>query len=221
MKFPQSLAFSYILLSPACSFSPVSLPQASRFVSNSRNFVASEQAAETETESPAKEELLDTDVPEEELIARIGITPEELAIGVNEADFLKYAGTKDELIARFKEDNPSFDDERATTEVTRFMMDAEMVNSFIRFQKDPPDISEADEENLLLTAGTYGAFLIGGGSIGYFRKNIYTPKVESGEWPEFHFPWQNVGEAVSNAADSASDLTASIAHLPSDHIASM
>ena len=129
--------------------------------------------------------------------------------------------SKEELIERFKEDNPSFDDERARTEVTRFMMDVEMVNAFIRFQKDPPDLPDDEEENILQTIGTYGAFLIGGGSIGYFRKNIYAPKVESGEWQEFHLPWQSVGEAVSNAADSASDLTASIAHLPSDQIASM
>ena len=100
-------------------------------------------------------------------------------------------------------------------------MDAEMVNAFIRFQKDPPDFSDEEEDNILQTVGTYAAFLVGGGSIGYFRKNIYTPKVESGEWPEFHLPWQNVGNAVSNAADSASDLTASIAHLHSDQIASM
>ena len=102
-------------------------------------------------------------------------------------------------------------------------MDAEMVNAFIRFQKDPvPDLSaEEEQEDLLKIVGTYGAFLIGGGSIGWFRKNVYTPKVESGEWGEFHFPWQNVGEAVSTAAQSTSDLTASIAHLHSDQIASM
>lgn len=129
--------------------------------------------------------------------------------------------SKEELIQRFKEDNPSFDDERATAEVTRFMMDAEMVNAFIGFQKDPPDFDDEEDDSMLATFGTYGAFLIGGSSIGYFRKNIYTPKVESGEWPEFHLPWQNVGEAVSSAADSASDLTASIAHLPSDQIANM
>mmetsp|Transcript_32366 Transcript_32366/g.78671 ORF Transcript_32366/g.78671 Transcript_32366/m.78671 type:complete len:224 (-) Transcript_32366:51-722(-) len=223
MKLSKSLAFASILLSPAYSFAPASRPRASRFVSNSRNFVASaeQEAAVAETDSASKEELIETDVPEEEIIARIGITQEDLAIGVNAADFLKYAGTKDELIERFKEDNPSFDDDRATTEVTRFMMDAEMVNAFIRFQKDPQDLADEEEENILQTFGTYGAFLIGGGSIGYFRKNIYAPRVESGEWPELHFPWQNVGEAVTNAADSASDLTANIAHLPSDQIASM
>jgi len=125
MKLFQSLVATSVLLSAAWSFAPAPQPRASRFVSNSRLFVA------TEEDIPgSQEEVFDTDVPEEEIIARIGITQDELAVGVNAADFLKYAGTKEELIQRFKEDNPSFDDERATTEVTRFMMDAEMINSF-------------------------------------------------------------------------------------------
>lgn len=96
-----------------------------------------------------------------------------------------------------------------------------MVNAFIQFQKDPDSFSSPEEEGILPTVGTYAAFLLGGGAFGYVRKNIYTPKVESGEWPALRLPWQDVGEAASNVADSAGDLTANIAHLPTDQIASM
>ena len=96
MKFSQSLAFTSILLSPAIAFAPASYPRATRSVSNPQHFAtaeATEAEGTSETGSPPKEELFDTDIPEEEIIARIGITQEELAIGVNAADFLKYAGT--------------------------------------------------------------------------------------------------------------------------------
>ena len=89
MKLSQSLVFTSILISRACSFAPVSYPRASRF--ETQRFVATDVT--TETDSSSKEEAFDTDVPEEQIIARIGITEEELAIGVNAADFLKYAGT--------------------------------------------------------------------------------------------------------------------------------
>lgn len=89
MKLSQSLVSASILLSTSWSFAPQ--PRASRFVSNSRLLVATEQeiAAEVDEDGSSK----NTDIPEDQIIARIGITEEELAIGVSAADFLKYAGT--------------------------------------------------------------------------------------------------------------------------------
>jgi hypothetical protein len=108
------------------------------------------------------------------------------------------------------------------TEVSRFMMDAEMVNAFIRFQENPPDMSEMEKQlDDPASLGSYALFLAGGVGIGYFRKNIYQAKVESGEWEAIHFPWENANEAVTNVAQSAGDAVdaaSGVLHIASDQI---
>lgn len=62
-------------------------------VSSSRLLAATEEVASEETEAPVKIADIDTDIPEEEVIAKIGVSKDELAIGINAKDFLKFAGT--------------------------------------------------------------------------------------------------------------------------------
>jgi hypothetical protein len=102
------------------------------------------------------------------------------------------------------------------------MMDAEMVNAFIRFKENPPDLSEMEQKlDDPQTLSSYALFLGGGVGIGYFRKNIYQAKVDSGEWDAIHFPWENANEAATDVAQSAGDAVdaaSGILHIGSDQI---
>lgn len=113
--------------------------------------------------------------------------------------------SKEEVIQRFKDDNPSFDDERATDEVTRFMMDAEVVNAYIQYRKNPRELSEELEASLTdpQTLFQYAAFLFGGLAIGNLNTNFIQPKLASGEW---HLPWQQAIEATNDAAFPVSQI---------------
>lgn len=66
---------------------------------------------------------------------------EEIAKGVSPLRVLQHLGTKEDLIAKFLKDNKSFDDARAEEEVMKFMMDREMVESYINWEikKKEPD----------------------------------------------------------------------------------
>eukprot|EP00980_Cylindrotheca_fusiformis_P023820 scaffold11032_cov122-Cylindrotheca_fusiformis.AAC.21 len=229
MKVSYSLTVASVVLSATTAFVVPTIHNHATLhtVSNSRLLVASEEVASEETAAaePVKATDIDTDIPEEEVIAKIGVTKDELAIGINARDFLKYAGTKEELIQKFKEDNPSFDDARAAMEVSRFMMDAEIVNAYLRYKENPPDPSLMEQSlDDPATLSSYALFLAGGIGIGYFRKNIYQPKVDSGEWQAIHFPWENTNEAANSVAQSAGDAidaVSTVLQSSSDQLSSM
>ena len=115
------------------------------------------------------------------------------------------------------------DEERADAEVSKFLMDSEMVNAYIKFEKDkalnPPDLRAEAEQNLSdpKTIATYAAWLIGGASFGYVRKEIIEPKFASGEWEEIHISlpsWipqmqptsEKAAQAAEGAMQSASEI---------------
>eukprot|EP00586_Coscinodiscus_wailesii_P021205 CAMPEP_0172500564 /NCGR_PEP_ID=MMETSP1066-20121228/140100_1 /TAXON_ID=671091 /ORGANISM="Coscinodiscus wailesii, Strain CCMP2513" /LENGTH=234 /DNA_ID=CAMNT_0013274861 /DNA_START=147 /DNA_END=851 /DNA_ORIENTATION=- len=146
---------------------------------------------------------------------RIGFTKETVAMGVDPLEVLQWLGTRDDLVTRFISDNPKFDKERAEIEVDKFIMDAEMVNKFITFEKkkaDPEYVRKSIEENMNDPSayGTYAVWIIGG--VGYaLAKNLYfEPKYRSGELEEFHlnlgdlFKFGGGDAAVTSAADAAS-----------------
>lgn len=94
MKVIQSLAAASILIYPACSFAPALQSRTYyQVTANSRLFVASEQEAVDKTEQATDIEMTDSTESEADLLARIGVSQEEMALGVSEADFLKYVGT--------------------------------------------------------------------------------------------------------------------------------
>jgi hypothetical protein len=125
---------------------------------------------------------------------------------------------KGELVAKFQRDNKGMDEEQADKEVSKFLMDPEMVNSYIKFERDkienPPDRKAEAEQTLSdpKTIATYAAWLIGGSSFGYIRKTYIEPKYQSGEWEPIHIPlpnWFPVGggeEAAADAAQSVGDI---------------
>jgi hypothetical protein len=113
------------------------------------------------------------------------------------------------------------DEERANAEVSKFMMDPEMVNAYIKFERDkienPPDLKAEAEQTLSdpKTIATYAAWLVGGGSFGYIRKEIIEPKFASGEWEEIHInlpspPAFMIKEEAADAVQSVSSALHSI-----------
>jgi hypothetical protein len=114
---------------------------------------------------------------------------------------------KQELIDRFKKDNSEFSDERTREEVERFLMDPEMVNAFIQYEKNmeenPMSLQQEAESNLKdpKTVATYAAWLIGGSSIGWIRKTF--------------FPDQAVDAAATKAADAVASIASDMADVTS------
>ena len=110
------------------------------------------------------------------------------------------------------------DDARANEEVTKFLLDSEMVNAYIKFEKDkalnPPDLRAEAEQNLSdpKTIATYAAWLVGGASFGYIRKEFIEPKYASGEWEEFHIqlPFQDMIKPATEAGEAAATPIAKI-----------
>merc|ERR1711862_913792 len=132
---------------------------------------------------------------------KLGFSEDEIAIGVDPEEVLEWLGTKEQLTAKFLKDNPQFDDERVSTEISRFMLDAEMVDKYIQFErrkKDPLAIRQEAEESLSDPSvwGTYAAWIIGG--IGFaLVKNLYIePKYASGEWEEIRVTIPNLFNKV-------------------------
>jgi len=145
----------------------------------------------------------------------IGVEPENLAIGINATDFLEWVGTKNDLIEKMQADFKSYSREKVEEEVDRFMMDAESVNVYIRYLKDKKEnpgkyAQQALEAELSLsnpkTLATYAAWLAGGVSFGYIRREFIDPKFESGEWKpiSLDLPFLSKPDA---AVDAASTLT--------------
>lgn len=105
-------------------------------------------------------------------------------------------------------DNKGMDEARANDEVARFLLDAEMANAYIKFEKDkvlnPPDLKAEAEQTLSdpKTIATYVAWLVGGASFGFIRKEFIEPRYASGEWEELHIqlPFQDMIKPATNTA---------------------
>ena len=118
-------------------------------------------------------------------------------------------------------DNKGMDEERADLEVSKFLMDAEMANAYIKFEKDkvlnPPNYKEEAEQSFSdpKTIATYAAWLIGGGSFGYIRKEFIEPKYASGEWEEFHIqlPFQDMIKPAETAVEAVPEVVTPAAEL--------
>lgn len=124
--------------------------------------------------------------------------------------------SKQELVEKFQRDNKGMDESRAVAEVAKFMMDAEMVNAYIKFERNkvenPPDLKAQAEETLSdpKTIATYAAWLIGGASFGYIRKEIIEPKYASGEWQEIHITIPGFKDDAANAIQSVASALDSV-----------
>ena len=110
------------------------------------------------------------------------------------------------------------DEERVKAEVTKFLMDAEMVRAYIKFKRDEVENPSTfnEEEALSLsnprTLATYAVWIIGGFGIGYIRKEIVEPKIASGEWelPSFMNKQVEAIDAVQNLASALHSIDTSM-----------
>jgi len=148
-------------------------------------------------------------------------------LGIEPKDVLQWLGTREDMTAKVLKDNRSFDEDRAADEVTKLMMDAEMVNSFIAYEKkkaDPNFIKEIRDETLSdpRVIAQYIAWIGGGVGFAYFRNKVIEPKFASGEWQpiKIKLPFQDMpGDAVdmSDAAVSVSQVIHSVSDsIPTD-----
>jgi len=122
---------------------------------------------------------------------RLGFDEDKVALGIDVNEVLQWLGPKDDIIAKFKKDNKGMEDDKIEEEVSKFMLDAEMVNAFIAFEKrkaDPRNIKAEAEATLSdpSTWGVYAVWIAGGAGFAYVKNVIIEPKYASGEWEEIH-----------------------------------
>lgn len=124
------------------------------------------------------------------IMKELGIQEGKLAYGVKPSEIQKYIGTRQELIEKTLTDIPKFDRETAEKEVDKFLMDAEMVNMYIRYQKevekDPnftvPNVEKENElfslRNILLLYVAYVAATSGPEAL----RNFVADQELAGTW---------------------------------------
>jgi len=146
---------------------------------------------------------------------RLGFDEDKVALGIDANEVLQWLGPKDDIIAKFKKDNKGMEDDKIDEEVSKFMLDAEMVNAFIAFEKrkaDPRNIKAEAEATLSdpSTWGVYAVWIAGGAGFAYVKNVIIEPKYASGEWEEIHITLpgadrfgQAAIESVAPAVDAA------------------
>jgi len=157
----------------------------------------------------------------EDAYAALGFKESEIGVGLNPEEVMQWLGTKTELLAKFKKDNPLFSEEKVQEEVDRFVRDTEMVNVYIAYQKKKasPDYREellqqnADNFNDPKIIGTYVAWLTGGIGFAYVKNKIVNPKFASGEWEgiSIKLPFADQINALTSGAADASDAVAGAA----------
>eukprot|EP00545_Synedropsis_sp_CCMP1620_P005497 CAMPEP_0119028924 /NCGR_PEP_ID=MMETSP1176-20130426/39821_1 /TAXON_ID=265551 /ORGANISM="Synedropsis recta cf, Strain CCMP1620" /LENGTH=245 /DNA_ID=CAMNT_0006985175 /DNA_START=5 /DNA_END=742 /DNA_ORIENTATION=+ len=172
----------------------------------------------------------------EDEYTRFGVSKDEIGLGVDVNELLQWCGTKEDIIGKVMRDNRGLSREEAEDEVSRLLMDVEIVQRVLFFErnKDQINLKEQAEQNLSdpNTIGTYAVWLIGGASFPYLRRRFIDPKFASGEWDEFHInidkflPGGGGGGAAADAVaapaaeavQSAAELVSSVSDHASDII---
>eukprot|EP00549_Striatella_unipunctata_P017021 CAMPEP_0118680654 /NCGR_PEP_ID=MMETSP0800-20121206/4488_1 /TAXON_ID=210618 ORGANISM="Striatella unipunctata, Strain CCMP2910" /NCGR_SAMPLE_ID=MMETSP0800 /ASSEMBLY_ACC=CAM_ASM_000638 /LENGTH=178 /DNA_ID=CAMNT_0006576833 /DNA_START=197 /DNA_END=730 /DNA_ORIENTATION=- len=116
---------------------------------------------------------------------RIGFKESEIAFGVDPNQIFKWIGTRNDLMTRVMSDNPSWSEEKAETEVSKFMLDKEMVELFMKYQErmSDPQFKEAQEKAIRnrKISNVLGPIFIGVFIGSFVDTNIIQPKVQRGE----------------------------------------
>ncbi len=144
---------------------------------------------------------------------RLGFKEEEVAIGVDVNQVLQWLGNRDDIVAKFTSDNKGMEPERIEEEVNKFMLDAEMVNAFVAFEKrkaDPRNLKAEAEANLSdpSTWGVYAVWIAGGAGFAYVKNVIVEPKYASGEWEEIHITLPGAERFAQATAEKVATETA-------------
>ena len=162
-------------------------------------------------DSSATAAASDVDDDDVSIYDKIGFAKDNVAMGIDAEEVFEYLGGRDELIVKFQKDCPHFDTARASLEVDKFMMDAEMVNAVIVYQKrrraaiaagsDLPAVPQKLDP--IQEYGTYALFI--GGGVGIAEaKSTFIDHAQS-------FPFEHLlskAEVVASVADTAADPSA-------------
>jgi hypothetical protein len=146
---------------------------------------------------------------------KIGFAKDNVAMGIDAEEVFDYLGGREELITKFQKDCPHFDTARASLEVDKFMMDAEMVNAVIAYQKrrrkaiaagsDLP--SEPAKLDPVQEYGTYALFI--GGGVGIAEaKSAFIDHAENFPFENFIHSFTDKAEVVAGVADTVVDPSA-------------
>mmetsp|Transcript_6963 Transcript_6963/g.8475 ORF Transcript_6963/g.8475 Transcript_6963/m.8475 type:complete len:233 (+) Transcript_6963:118-816(+) len=219
---------SFILISmlpSSLGFAPPSV-RTRAFQQQLQMVATAEDESKTEADTKDDKMYFASSMPsaEETPYAKLGVKEDQLALGVDPDDFLKWIGTREEIIEKFESDNESFTLERATEEVDRFLMDAEMINAWITYEKrkaanpDAFKVAELEEApSTAKTIATYAAWLVGGASFSSIRQNYVEPKYASGEWERPNFG-AFFGQSASETSDAVVQTTDAVVQTTVDAV---
>lgn len=151
------------------------------------------------------EEQVETKTDGETIYDKIGFPEEKIALGIDPNQVDEWIGNRDTLIAKFQEDNKEMDAERISLEVDKFMMDAELVNYYIDYQKRKASGWVEEQKNpppsiLTIVLSGYIAFVVFNSIKGIFFKS------EAVDSESISNSVQNVADVVQNVADATSTL---------------
>lgn len=152
---------------------------------------------------------------EDDIYEKIGFSKDNVALGIDANEVYEYLGGREELIAKFQKDCPHFDTARASLEVDKFLMDAEMVNAVIAYQKrrrkaiaagsDLP--TEPQKLDPVTEYGTYALFI--GGGVGIAEaKSAFIDHAENFPFENFIHSFADKAEVVAGVADTVVDPSA-------------
>eukprot|EP00566_Odontella_aurita_P017039 CAMPEP_0113532504 /NCGR_PEP_ID=MMETSP0015_2-20120614/4096_1 /TAXON_ID=2838 /ORGANISM="Odontella" /LENGTH=250 /DNA_ID=CAMNT_0000431473 /DNA_START=298 /DNA_END=1050 /DNA_ORIENTATION=+ /assembly_acc=CAM_ASM_000160 len=165
-------------------------------------------------------------VPEKpDLYAQLGWKEEDVSVGIKPEDILQYIGTRADLLAKIKSDNPSFSAEQLEEETDRFILDPEMVDFYIEYLKrkeaNPAGTavlgdaeSGATDFSDPSTIATYGLWIAGGAGFASLKNfylenpdNQFVANLPHPDWL-FHSPAAEgtvsaVGDALGHTVDPA------------------
>lgn len=144
------------------------------------------------------EEQVETETDGETIYDKIGFPEEKIALGIDPNQVKEWIGNRDTLIAKFQEDNKEMDAERISLEVDKFMMDAELVNYYIDYQKRKASGWVEKQKNpppsiLTIVLSGYIAFVVFNSIKGiFFKSEVVDP--------------ESISNSVQNVADATSTL---------------
>ncbi|CAB9512251.1 expressed unknown protein [Seminavis robusta] len=150
MRIP-TLVFSLLATADAFTVLP-SVPTGVRLISSKpvrsptwireSSTAVAEAPDATKTDSAADDDGAD-------IYAKLGITEDQLSIGVKPEEVLEWIGTREVMVEKAMRDIEKFDRAKAEAEVDKYLMDPEAINYHIEFKKrlaDNPDMLQPEEE---------------------------------------------------------------------------
>lgn len=147
---------------------------------------------------------------EQSVYDKLGITKDELGMGVNPDEVLQWIGTRAEMVEKTMADIPKFDRNQAELEVGKYLMDPEAINYHIEFKKrlaENPGMIAPEEKEGIFSFRTlvivYVTYVFGE----VFYKRFLHDYVNLDFIPGYGPPKEAVDAAVSAASDAVASVS--------------